>query len=109
MSLYLCRARYGIDAFKGMIAKPEDRSTAGRAMFEAAGMKLLHTWFSVADYEMVMVVEGDGVAGAAVGMVAMASGAFTEVHTEELITGAQHEAAMRAAAEVATKYRPPGR
>ena len=42
MSLYLTRAKYSQDAFKGMVASPSDREAAGRAMFEAAGIRLHH-------------------------------------------------------------------
>ena len=52
MSLYLARARYTADAFKGMIAKPEDRAAPVKAMFEAAGAKLLHVWFTPSTREL---------------------------------------------------------
>ena len=40
MSIYLTRAHYSQESFKGMTAKPEDREVAAKAMFGAAGMKL---------------------------------------------------------------------
>ena len=42
MSLYLTRAKYSQEAFKGMIANPSDREAAGKAMFEAAGIKVVY-------------------------------------------------------------------
>ena len=57
MSIYLTRAHYSQDAFKGMIAKPESRENAARAMFDAAGIKLHHMWYSGSG-EVVCVVEG---------------------------------------------------
>jgi uncharacterized protein with GYD domain len=109
MSLFLCRVGYTADAFKGMIAKPEDRSVPVKALFEAGGMKLLHMWFSPSTLEMIMIVEGDVVAGTTVEMVVMASGAIASLSMSELVTTKQQLDAMKAAATVAAKYRGPGK
>jgi hypothetical protein len=37
MSLYLTRARYTQEAFKGMLANPASREGPAKTMFEAAG------------------------------------------------------------------------
>jgi uncharacterized protein with GYD domain len=108
MSIYLTRARYSQDAFKGMTAKPEDREAAAKAMFAAAGMKLHNMWYSGSG-EVLCVLEGTAVAGATVGMVVLASGAFTEVESTELITMGQMVEAMGNAGTVAAKFRPPGK
>ena len=108
MSIYLTRAHYSQDAFKGMIAKPENRENAARAMFDAAGIKLHHMWYSGSG-EVVCVVEGNAVSGATVGMVVMASGGFTSVDSIELITMGQMAEAMTNASTIAAKFRPPGK
>ena len=108
MSLYLTRAKYSQEAFKGMIANPSDREAAGRAMFEAAGIKLHHMWYS-GNGEVICVVEGSAVAGSTAGMVVMASGGFTTVESTELITMGQMVDAMKSAGTVAAKFRPPGK
>ena len=108
MSLYLTRAKYSQEAFKGMIANPSDREAAGRAMFEAAGIKLHHMWYS-GNGEVICVVEGNAVAGSTAGMVVMASGGFTDVESTELITMGQMVDAMKSAGTVAAKFRPPGK
>jgi uncharacterized protein with GYD domain len=92
-----------------MIAKPEDRSPPVEALFEAAGMKLLHIWFSPSTFEMIMIVEGDVLAGTTAEIVVMASGAIAELSTIELITTQQQLDSMKAAATVAAKYRVPGK
>jgi uncharacterized protein with GYD domain len=109
MSLFLARPRYTADAYKGMIAKPEDRAAPVKALFEAAGAKLLHMWFSPSTLEAIMIVEGDTVARTTVEMVVMASGAIADLSTIELITTQQQLDAMKAAAAVAAKYRGPGK
>ena len=108
MSLCPTRGKYSQEAFKGMIANPSDREAAGRAMFEAAGIKLHHMWYS-GNGEVICVVEGHAVAGSTAGMVVMASGGFTSVESTELITMEQMTEAMKGAGAVAAKFRPPGK
>lgn len=56
MSLYLCHVHYTPEAFRGMVAKPEDRLAPVKTLFETAGMKLLHTWFSPSTFETIVIV-----------------------------------------------------
>lgn len=109
MGLYLTRARYTQEAYKGMIAKPENREGMARALFEAAGMKLQHIWFSPTTYEIVVIGEGTATAGTTATMVVMASGGFADVQSMELITTEQQFEAMKAGAAVAQKFRAPGK
>lgn len=108
MSLYMVRAQYTPEAFKGMVARPGDREGPGRQLFEAAGMKLLHMWYS-GKGEIVCVAEGSAVNAATVGMVVMASGSLFNSTMEELLTTQQHVEAMNAAGGVTAKYVPPGK
>lgn len=108
MSLYLTRARYSPEACKGMLSNPGDRASAAKAMFEAAGIKMHNVWMT-GQGDVVCVVEGNAVSGAAVTMVVMASGAFSEVELVELITPEQQVEAMKLAGTVAAKYRAPGK
>ena len=108
MSLYLTRARYTPEACRGMIANPSERASVAKGMFEAADMKLHHIWMS-GNEEVVCIVEGSAVAGTAVSMVVMASGAFSGVESLELITPEQQLESMKLAGKVAAKYRAPGK
>jgi len=109
MSLYLSRAKYSPEGMKGLVAKPEDRTAAAKALYEAAGAKLLHLWFSASTGEVVSVLEATSSATTSLGAAIAASGAFTEGSVEELLTPAQHMEAMRAAANIMSRYRPPGK
>lgn len=108
MGLYLTRAKYSPEAFRAMIANPSDREAAGRVMFEAAGVKLHHMWFST-NGEVITIAEGDPVARSTIGMVVMASGGFSDGESTELITMSQMTEAMKGAGAVAAKFRPPGK
>lgn len=108
MSLYMFRAQYTPEAFRGMLARPGDREGPGRQLFEAAGMRLQHMWYS-AKGEVVCIAEGESVNGATVAMVVTASGALCGATMEELLTPSQQLEAMKAASEVSGKYRAPGK
>ena len=106
--MYVSRARYSQEAFKGTVAKPAYREAAGRAMFEAAGVKLHDMWYS-GNGDVICVVQADAVSASMVGMVVMASGGFTSVESIELITMGQMMDAMKGAGAVAARFRPPGK
>ena len=108
MSLYMVRAQYTPEAFRGMLTRPGDREAPGRQLFEAAGMKLHHMWYS-AKGEIVCIAEGETVNGATVAMVVTANGALCNATMEELLTPSQQLQAMKAAGEVSEKYRAPGK
>jgi uncharacterized protein with GYD domain len=107
MSIYMVRAKYTPEAMKGMVARPGDREGPARVLFEAAGLKLQHMWYS-GQGEIVCIAEGNAVNGATVAMVVMASGGLCDASMEELLTTKQQVEAMKAAGEMAAKYRAPG-
>ncbi|GAA4416566.1 GYD domain-containing protein [Quisquiliibacterium transsilvanicum] len=109
MALYLTRARYSPEGYRGMIAKPENREAIARTLFEASGMKLQHIWYSATTYEIIVIGEGEAVGGATAAMVVLASGGFTDVQSIELLSMQQQFEAMKAGAAVAAKFRPPGK
>ena len=108
MSLYMIRAQYTAEAFKGMLARPGDREGPARAIFEAAGLKLKHMWYS-AKGEVICIAEGNAVQNATVAMVVAASGGLCNPSMEELLTMKDQVEAMKQAGEVSAKYRPPGK
>jgi len=108
MSLYMGRGKLSQEAIKAYLAKPEDRTTAIKALYEAAGMKLLHVW-ATPTFELISIAEGDPMRNAAHNGVALASGAITEVSWTELLTLEQLAVVMKDAAAAAGKYRAPGK
>ncbi len=109
MSIYLTRAKYSPEAFKGMLAKPEDRTAAIQALCEVAGVKLLHLWYSPTTGEIIQITEGKIADGIPVSIVTMAAGTITEGSSLELVTMGQLAEGMKAAGALAAKFRPPGK
>ena len=109
MSLYLSRARYTAESYRAMLSKPEDRTAAVKALFEASGQRLLHIWFSPTTCDVFMVSEGDIKSGATIEVVAMSTGAYSEVSVSELVTMQELANVMKNGAQIAAKFQTPGR
>jgi hypothetical protein len=109
MSIYLTRGKYSPEAFKGMLAKPEDRTAAIKTFYEAAGGKVLHLWYSPMSSEVILISEGTLSQGIPLGIVSMATGTITEGSSLELVTMEQLSEGMKAAGALAAKFRPPGK
>ena len=69
----------------------------------------MHSWFSPSTLEIIVVVEGDVVAGTSAATVVIASGAIIDLSTIELITTQQQLDALKGATAVAAKYRAPSK
>jgi uncharacterized protein with GYD domain len=107
VATYLIRGQYSNAAFNGMITSPHDRSVAAKAMFKAVGVKCREIYFSVSAGEIVCLIEGTGEQIAEIGMITMASGAFSRISADELISMASMASAMKKAGAVSGKYKPP--
>jgi len=108
MSLYMGRGTLSQEAIKGYLAKPEDRTASIRALYEAAGVKLLHLWV-LPTFETIAIAEGDPIKNASLRGVQMASGVLTEGGWTELMTFEQLAEAIKRAGALVAKYRPPGK
>ena len=109
MSTYIASAKYSNDAFKGMVATPQDREAAARTLFDAVGIAMHQIFFSVNEAEIIVVVEGTAEQMAAVEMVTMATGTFDGFQAKEVIDMASMRAAMESASKVMSAYAPPNR
>ena len=109
MALYLVRSRYTSSAFQGMLAAPSDRGEAAKALFKSLGLKTHEIFFSISSGSIVCLVEGTAEQVTEAQMITMSSGAFTEIHVEELISTKAMKTAMTNAAAKAAKYKAPNK
>ena len=58
MALYLARANYSNEAFKGMVNNRQDREAAANKLFSALNVKMHNLCFSVSSAEIVAIMEG---------------------------------------------------
>ncbi len=111
MTIYIVQGRYTTDAIKGMIANPEDRAPAVRALMEGAGAKLLHYFVTFGEYDFLTIVEGPGgreLDVMAALFAAAASGGVTHLRTTTAVTSADAKDAMAQAKKLAKGFRGAG-
>lgn len=109
MALYLVRSRYTPTAFQGMLASPSDRGDAAKTLFKSLGLKTHEIYFSISSGSIVCLVEGSAEQVAEAQMITMSSGAFSEIHAEELISTKSMKTAMTNAGAKAAKYKAPNK
>jgi uncharacterized protein with GYD domain len=109
MALYLVRSGYTSTAFQGMLASPSDRGEAAKALFKSLGLKTHDIFFSISSGSIVCLVEGTAEQVTEAQMITMASGAFTEINVEELISTKAMKTAMTNAGAKAAKYKAPNK
>jgi uncharacterized protein with GYD domain len=107
MAHYLIRLKQSPETFQRLIASPEDRRSAAKALVEAGGGSLEGYWYAFGEHDVVVLAQfPDNVAAASVITRVAASGAFAGGETTVLMTVEEMLEALGRAA--ATEYRPPG-
>ena len=101
------RARYTSAAFQGVLAAPHDRGEAAKVLFKALGIKAHEILFSISSGGIVCLLEGSAEQMAEAQMITMASGSFSEISAEEMISTKTMTAAMTSAGAKAAKYKAP--
>lgn len=87
MPLYMVQAAYTSDAWSRLVQRPENRADALRPMIERLGGKMLGWYYSMGEYDVVMMVElPSDVAAAAAAMAIAAGKAVRAIRTTQLLT-----------------------
>jgi uncharacterized protein with GYD domain len=100
MTTYMFQFSYGVDAVKGMVARPQNRREAAEKVIAAAGGRLIDMYFCFGDYDGVATAEfPSNVDAAAASLAIGSSGGFT---MDESVK------AMEKASDVSAAYVSPG-
>lgn len=109
MPTFILTGAYTLDAVRGLMAKPEDRTAAVSAVVSAAGGTLLHYWVTTGDTDFLLVAEADSAEDFLAGvMVAAASGSVTNIKTVRAWSSAEFAKVAEKAAAIAGSYAAPG-
>lgn len=107
MPFYMTQASYTAEAWKALVANPQDRAEATRKRLEGSGCKLVHFFFAFGDYDVVTIMEApDNVAVSSQILGSIAGGSMSGVKTTVLMTPGEVVEALKGASKVV--YRPPG-
>jgi uncharacterized protein with GYD domain len=100
MPQYLHQVSYSIEAWRALIAQPQDRLAAVRAPIEKLGGKLIEAWFTFGDHDVVAITEmPDNVCAAAIAIAFAGGGACKSVQTIPLLSQQEALAAIKKAGE----------
>jgi uncharacterized protein with GYD domain len=75
MAIYLTRGEYSNQAFAGLMANPQDRASAAKAMFHAVGVVCHSIYFSSSNSDIICTLESNADQISQVGAITMSSGA----------------------------------
>lgn len=108
MTIYLTQGRYTEQAIKGMVANPEDRKVAVKALVEAAGGTLIDYFVTLGEYDFFVIAEGDDIDFVGGLFAAAASGGVTDLRTTVAMTTADAQKAMEKAGEIVGSFKSAG-
>lgn len=101
MALYLIQASYTTSTVGAMIKNPQDRAAAIRPLIEKIGGKLHGLWFTLGEFDVVVIAEvPDNISAVAIAMAVGGSGAMSAYRTTPLMTSGEAVEAMKKAAAV---------
>jgi uncharacterized protein with GYD domain len=107
MPMYLTRFSYTPEAWKRLIANPEDRRKAAQTYIESVGGKLHGFWYAFGSHDGVNLWEApDNVSIAAAVLAIGSGGAVTNLETTVLMTVEETMEALGKAQGIS--YRAPG-
>jgi uncharacterized protein with GYD domain len=100
MAHYLVQASYTTEAIAALVHKPQDRTAVVRKAVESLGGKLVGSWMSFGDQDVVLIIDmPDHVSAAAMVLAASAGGSLKSTKTTPLFTFEEATAAGKKAAK----------
>ena len=109
MAIFVTQGRFTREYIRGGLAKPEDRQAAISRLCEGAGGKLLHVYFTLGQYDFLVISEmPDARAASVISLAAAGGGGIQDVVTTQAFTTAEARGLFEQAGKVASSYRPMG-
>lgn len=109
MPTYIAQGKFSLGAVQGMLASPEDRSTAVGKLFKEAGGKLIGWYLTFGEYDWMLIAEAPNeTAMAAASIAASAGGGVSNIKTTVAFTGSEAVKAFEAAQKLARNFKSAG-
>lgn len=106
MAYYMLQIAYTPESLASQVRNPQNVVERTTPLIESLGGRLLSTYFSFGEFDLVQIIEmPDNASAASLAVVAAAGGALRASNTTVLMTVDEGLAAFRKAATV--KYKPP--
>lgn|SRR4051794_3526798 len=105
MPSYLVQVSYTSEAVAALARNPQNRTDVIRKSVQNLGGKLVGSWMSFGDYDVVLIVDmPDNVSAAALALAAAGGGSLKSIKTTPLLTAEEGTAA--AAKAMTSGYTP---
>src|SRR6266852_3750096 len=109
MPLFVTQGRFTREYIKGGLAKPEDRHAAIARLCEQVGGKLVSLYFTLGQYDFMLVSEiPDAQAASVLALVAAGGGGIEGSVTTQAFTTAEARDMFAAAGKIVGSYKPMG-
>ena len=109
MAIFITQGRFTREYLKSGIAKPEDRQAAISSLCEQAGGKLVHLYFTLGQYDFMVISEmPDAQAASMISLAAAAGGGIENTATTQAFTTAEAKTLFERAGKIVGSYKPMG-
>ena len=109
MPVFITQGRFTPEYIKGGLARPEDRHAATSRLCEQAGGKLVSLYFTLGQYDFLVISEmPDAKAASVLAFVATSGGGIEGSVTTQAFTTAEARDMLAAAGRIAGDYKPMG-
>jgi len=109
MPLFITQGNYTQQSFKGLIAKPEDRTREVAKLIAGVGGKLHAMYLTFGEYDFLLVAEAPDEKAMASALLAAASGGgVAHLKTTLAMSAADGKSAFAAAGKLAASFRSAG-
>ena len=109
MPLFITQGRFTREYIKGGLAKPEDRHAAIARICEQAGGKLVSLYFTLGQYDFIVISEmPDAKTASVLAFVATGGGGIENSVTTQAFTTTEAKEMFEAAGKIAGSYKPMG-
>src|SRR5262249_44448515 len=106
MPLFVTQGRFTREYIKGGLANPEDRHAAISGLGEQAGGKLVSLYFTLGQYDFIVMEMPDAKAASVLAFVATGGGGIEGSVTTQAFTTAEAKDMLSAAGKIASQYKP---
>jgi len=109
MPIFIMQGRFEGQYIKGGVAAPEDRHAAISRLCEQAGGRLISLYYTLGQYDFVLISEmPDAQSAAVLPLVFSAGGAVTDAVTTQAFTTAEGKDLFERAGKIVGSYKPMG-
>ena len=107
MPIFITQARLSREYVRGGVAKPEDRQAVLSRLCEQAGGRLVSLYFTLGQYDILVISDmPDAQSAASIVLAAAAGGGIVDAVTTQAFTSAQGKDLFERAGKIA--YKPMG-